>query len=204
MEAWPLVLSRRDRPDPDGHTRPDPFDPSAVDLMRSLLARAKQPGHLYPLAMYSWPMMPPPKELEKVGLGSVAGFKGCTVHRVGLMRSLLARAKQPGHLYPLAMYSWPMMPPPKELEKVGLGSVAGFKGCTVHRVGLMRSLLARAKQPGHLYPLAMYSWPMMPPPKELEKVRLGWEQGSRGVQSSVGDAPSSRATNTCWPCTAGP
>lgn len=37
-----------------GEQMPDAFDPSAVELMRALLAKAKPAGHLYPLAMYSY------------------------------------------------------------------------------------------------------------------------------------------------------
>lgn len=33
---------------------PDSFDPSAVELMRALITKAKQPGHIYPFAMYSY------------------------------------------------------------------------------------------------------------------------------------------------------
>ena len=44
---------------------PAPFDPSAVELMRHLTARAKPEGHLFPLAMHSGEMMPPPKSTEK-------------------------------------------------------------------------------------------------------------------------------------------
>ena len=33
--------------------------------MRQLLAKAKHPGHLYPMAMCSWEIMPPPEKLEK-------------------------------------------------------------------------------------------------------------------------------------------
>jgi hypothetical protein len=44
---------------------PAKFDPSAVDLMRHLTKRAKPDGHLFPLAMHSGEMMPPPKSTEK-------------------------------------------------------------------------------------------------------------------------------------------
>jgi glycerol-3-phosphate O-acyltransferase len=43
----------------------DPFDPAAVELMRSLIMRSKKPGHLFPMAMFSYPMMPPPPKTEK-------------------------------------------------------------------------------------------------------------------------------------------
>jgi hypothetical protein len=36
-----------------------------VELMRNLINRAKQPGHLYPMAMFSYPVMPPPKTVDK-------------------------------------------------------------------------------------------------------------------------------------------
>lgn len=64
---WIAPSGGRDRSlTPDGvDFLPDPFDASAVELMRSLTARAKQPGHLYPMAMYSWPVMPPPKTVDK-------------------------------------------------------------------------------------------------------------------------------------------
>eukprot|EP00197_Chlamydomonas_leiostraca_P002655 CAMPEP_0202857142 /NCGR_PEP_ID=MMETSP1391-20130828/193_1 /ASSEMBLY_ACC=CAM_ASM_000867 /TAXON_ID=1034604 /ORGANISM="Chlamydomonas leiostraca, Strain SAG 11-49" /LENGTH=415 /DNA_ID=CAMNT_0049535905 /DNA_START=63 /DNA_END=1310 /DNA_ORIENTATION=+ len=62
---WIAPSGGRDRPKADGTWSPDPFDPSAVELMRNLATRAKQPGHLFPMAMYSWPMMPPPKTVDK-------------------------------------------------------------------------------------------------------------------------------------------
>jgi hypothetical protein len=63
--VWIAPSGGRDRPDADGKWTPDPFDPTAVELMASLIGRAKKPGHLYPMAMYSYPIMPPPK---KVGI----------------------------------------------------------------------------------------------------------------------------------------
>ncbi len=61
---WIAPSGGRDRPK-DGVFSPDPFDPSAVELMRNLVSRAKQPGHLIPMAMYSWPLMPPPLTVDK-------------------------------------------------------------------------------------------------------------------------------------------
>lgn len=63
--VWIAPSGGRDRPKADGTWRPDTFDPTAVELMRNLLSRAKQPGHLYPLAMWSWKLMPPPKTVDK-------------------------------------------------------------------------------------------------------------------------------------------
>lgn len=55
----------RDRPKDDGTYKPDAFDPASVELMRNLLSRAKQPGHLLTMAMFSAPLMPPPNKVEK-------------------------------------------------------------------------------------------------------------------------------------------
>ena len=62
---WIAPSGGRDRPNNDMVWMPDKFDPSAVELMRTLLARAKPEGHLFPLAMHSGEMMPPPKSKEK-------------------------------------------------------------------------------------------------------------------------------------------
>lgn len=64
---WIAPSGGRDRSvDPvTGENTPDRFDPSAVELMRALLTKASHPGHIYPLAMYSYRIMPPPKSVEK-------------------------------------------------------------------------------------------------------------------------------------------
>lgn len=64
---WIAPSGGRDRAvDPDTNENiPDPFDPSAVELMRALITKAKPIGHLRPFAMYSYKIMPPPKVVEK-------------------------------------------------------------------------------------------------------------------------------------------
>jgi len=64
---WIAPSGGRDRAiDPKtGENIPDPFDPSAVELMRALITKAKPQGHLRPFAMYSHKIMPPPKVVEK-------------------------------------------------------------------------------------------------------------------------------------------
>lgn len=62
--VWIAPSGGRDRPK-DGVWTPDAFDPAAVELMRNLLTRAKQPGHLFPMAMFSYPIMPPPPSVDK-------------------------------------------------------------------------------------------------------------------------------------------
>jgi glycerol-3-phosphate O-acyltransferase len=64
---WIAPSGGRDRAiDPaTGETCPDEFDPTAVELMRALLAKAAPQGHLWPFAMYSYRVMPPPSSVEK-------------------------------------------------------------------------------------------------------------------------------------------
>jgi glycerol-3-phosphate O-acyltransferase len=75
---WIAPAGGRDRPDPaTGAWKPDRWDPAAVELMRNLAARAKPQGHIYPMAMYSWPVMPPPKSVEKaLGERRVTAYSG--------------------------------------------------------------------------------------------------------------------------------
>jgi len=83
---WIAPSGGRDRPSAEtGAWSPAPFDPAAVELMRQLTAKAKPAGHLYPLAMESGSMMPPPPATEKavgerrltnyVGVGIALGAK---------------------------------------------------------------------------------------------------------------------------------
>lgn len=92
---WIAPAGGRDRPDPTtGAWRPDKWDASAVELMRSLAARAKPEGHIYPMAMYSWPVMPPPKSVEKaLGERRVTAYSG-----VGI--SLCEELRPEGELAP--------------------------------------------------------------------------------------------------------
>lgn len=62
---WIAPSGGRDRPNEDGEWIPNRFDPPAVELMKKLCMASKKPGHLYPMAMVSWNMMPPPKEMQK-------------------------------------------------------------------------------------------------------------------------------------------
>lgn len=67
----------RDRPNAESKWLPHAFDAGVVELMRSLLVNAKRPGHLFPLAMHSGEMMPPPPALEKhIGERRLTSFVG--------------------------------------------------------------------------------------------------------------------------------
>lgn len=78
---WIAPAGGRDRPGDDGVYVPAQFDPTAVELMRALAAKAaKKAGrttHLYPFAMYSAPLMPPPKTVDKaLGERRMVNFTG--------------------------------------------------------------------------------------------------------------------------------
>ena len=74
---WIAPSGGRDRPDDNGLWRPAPFDPTAVELFRKLVTASKQDGHLYPMAMLSWGVMPPPKKtLKTLGERRLTTFSG--------------------------------------------------------------------------------------------------------------------------------
>lgn len=62
---WIAPSGGRDRPDAQDVWVPNDYDPTVVELMRKLCLSSKVPGHLYPMAMVSWGMMPPPKGVMK-------------------------------------------------------------------------------------------------------------------------------------------
>ena len=75
---WIAPSGGRDRPDAaTGEWSPARFDPAAVELMRQLSAKAAPRGHLWPLAMESGEMMPPPPATEKtIGERRLTNFVG--------------------------------------------------------------------------------------------------------------------------------
>ncbi|KGN60352.1 hypothetical protein Csa_001172 [Cucumis sativus] len=75
---WIAPSGGRDRPDPStGEWYPAPFDASSVDNMRRLLQHSGAPGHLYPLALLCYDIMPPPSQVEiEIGEKRVISFNG--------------------------------------------------------------------------------------------------------------------------------
>ncbi|KAI7743976.1 hypothetical protein M8C21_001743, partial [Ambrosia artemisiifolia] len=75
---WIAASGGRDRPDPiTNQWSPAPFDASAVDNMRRLVNLAGVRGHIYPLAVLSYDIMPPPRQVEKeIGERRVISFHG--------------------------------------------------------------------------------------------------------------------------------
>ncbi|PIN10631.1 Glycerol-3-phosphate 1-O-acyltransferase [Handroanthus impetiginosus] len=75
---WIAPSGGRDRPDPvTKEWYPAPFDVSSVDNMRRLAEHAGVPGHIYPLAVLCYDVMPPPLQVEKeIGEKRVISFHG--------------------------------------------------------------------------------------------------------------------------------
>ncbi|KAI3469191.1 hypothetical protein Pfo_025854 [Paulownia fortunei] len=75
---WIAPSGGRDRPDPvTKEWYPAPFDVSSVDNMRRLAEHAGVPGHIYPLAILCYDVMPPPPQVEKeIGEKRVISFHG--------------------------------------------------------------------------------------------------------------------------------
>ncbi|XP_020093777.1 glycerol-3-phosphate acyltransferase, chloroplastic isoform X2 [Ananas comosus] len=75
---WIAPSGGRDRPDPvTGEWSPAPFDSSSVDNMRRLVEHSGVPGHIYPLALLCYEVMPPPPQVEKqIGERRTISFHG--------------------------------------------------------------------------------------------------------------------------------
>jgi glycerol-3-phosphate O-acyltransferase len=55
----------RDRKDAAGNLSPAPFDPESIELMRVVGHKAKSKTHYFPLALYTYPILPPPETIKK-------------------------------------------------------------------------------------------------------------------------------------------
>ncbi|XP_024030498.1 glycerol-3-phosphate acyltransferase, chloroplastic isoform X2 [Morus notabilis] len=75
---WIAPSGGRDRPDPvTEEWYPAPFDASSVDNMRRLAEHSGAPGHIYPLALLCYDIMPPPRQVEKeIGEKRIISFHG--------------------------------------------------------------------------------------------------------------------------------
>ncbi|KAL0753726.1 hypothetical protein Bca101_091394 [Brassica carinata] len=75
---WIAPSGGRDRPNPStGEWFPAPFDPSSVDNMRRLVEHSGTPGHIYPMSLLCYDIMPPPPKVEKeIGERRLVGFHG--------------------------------------------------------------------------------------------------------------------------------
>ncbi|PKA55733.1 Glycerol-3-phosphate acyltransferase, chloroplastic [Apostasia shenzhenica] len=78
---WIAPSGGRDRPNPQtGEWFPAPFDSSSLDNMRRLVEHSGVPGHLHPLALLCYEVMPPPLQVEK----EIGERRKLSHHGVGL------------------------------------------------------------------------------------------------------------------------
>ena len=64
----------RDRLGPQGRVEVAKFDPQSVDMMYLMAARSGRPTHFYPLALFTFELVPPPATIG-VELGESRHFK---------------------------------------------------------------------------------------------------------------------------------
>ncbi|MBS0622316.1 MAG: 1-acyl-sn-glycerol-3-phosphate acyltransferase [Verrucomicrobia bacterium] len=57
----------RDRPNQEGNVLPAPFDASAVEMFRLMASRSPKPVHIFPLALASYNLLPPPSGMPDEG-----------------------------------------------------------------------------------------------------------------------------------------
>jgi len=57
---WIAPSGGRDRLNDEGRPKPAAFDSAAVEMFRSIGAKSGTPTHLYPMAMATYSIMPPP------------------------------------------------------------------------------------------------------------------------------------------------
>ncbi|WOK99042.1 glycerol-3-phosphate acyltransferase, chloroplastic-like [Canna indica] len=79
--VWIAPSGGRDRPDPvTGEWHPSPFDESSVDNMRRLVDHSGVVGHMYPMTLLCYEIMPPPPEVEK----QIGERRQISFHGIGL------------------------------------------------------------------------------------------------------------------------
>jgi glycerol-3-phosphate O-acyltransferase len=55
----------RDRPNAEGEIEIAEFDPSSIELFWLMAQRAEQPTHFYPMALFTYALLPPPDHVGK-------------------------------------------------------------------------------------------------------------------------------------------
>ncbi len=71
----------RDRRNKKGEVDPDPFDPQSVEMFYLMAKKAKKKVHFFPLALYTYPILPPPDTIQKeIGETRHANFSFCRLY----------------------------------------------------------------------------------------------------------------------------
>jgi len=55
----------RDRMNAEGKIEMDPFDPQSIELFHLMTQQTNHPTHFYPLAMATYALLPPPRQIEQ-------------------------------------------------------------------------------------------------------------------------------------------
>eukprot|EP00746_Dinoflagellata_sp_MGD_P001330 gnl/MRDRNA2_/MRDRNA2_102503_c0_seq1.p1 gnl/MRDRNA2_/MRDRNA2_102503_c0~~gnl/MRDRNA2_/MRDRNA2_102503_c0_seq1.p1 ORF type:complete len:500 (+),score=98.76 gnl/MRDRNA2_/MRDRNA2_102503_c0_seq1:178-1677(+) len=77
VAVWVAPSGGRDRKDSSGEYSVAKFDPSAVMLLYRMMDKSDKPGHVYPMAMASAEILPPPATVQKdLGEERVMDFRG--------------------------------------------------------------------------------------------------------------------------------
>lgn len=69
----------RDRPNASGVFEVAPFDPQSIEMCNLMAKRAKHPTHFYPLALKTYPILPPPENIQ-ITLGETRLAQRAPVH----------------------------------------------------------------------------------------------------------------------------
>lgn len=72
---WVAPSGGRDRPDAEGLVQIAPFDAQAQEMFYLMTRQSKRPCHVYPLALWTYPLLPPPDRVEReLGEQRLASF----------------------------------------------------------------------------------------------------------------------------------
>ncbi|KAB2001959.1 hypothetical protein E1A91_D11G032200v1 [Gossypium mustelinum] len=104
--VWIAPSGGRDRPDPvTGEWNPAPFDSSSVDNMRRLIESSGAPGHMYPLALLCYDIMPPPSKVEKeIGERRIISFHGAGLSVAPEVAANCEKSEEVKDVYTQALY----------------------------------------------------------------------------------------------------
>ncbi|MBA0861244.1 hypothetical protein Goshw_026067 [Gossypium schwendimanii] len=104
--VWIAPSGGRDRPDPvTGEWNPAPFDSSSVDNMRRLIESSGAPGHMYPLALLCYDIMPPPSKVEKeIGERRIISFHGAGLSVAPEVAANCEKSEEAKDVYTQALY----------------------------------------------------------------------------------------------------
>ncbi|PWA39262.1 glycerol-3-phosphate O-acyltransferase, chloroplast [Artemisia annua] len=143
---WIAASGGRDRPDPvTNQWFPTPFDASSVNNMRRLVEHAGAPGHIYPLVLLCYDIMPPPPQVEKeIGERRVISYHGAGLSVAPKMEynEVTASSKGPEEAkeaYSQALYD--SICQQYNVLKAAVHGAQGLEASTARNLGVQNSVL---------------------------------------------------------------